>query len=127
MIKNIEKFYLFTIIFLFSGGYSTNLKLGEIMYLGRGVKIQSVLSSYIGESHLLLFNFLTNILSTLEINPKVVFNIVACIWLLLILLKAKNIFQIDQKGVFILLLLLLNVQSFFAAEFFFGSIEGKYP
>jgi hypothetical protein len=125
MIKNIEKLYLFTIIFLFSGGYSTNLKLGEIMYLGRGVKTQSVLSSYIGESHLLLFNFLTNILSILEINPKVVFNIVACIWLLLILLKAKSIFQIDQKGLLILLLLLLNVQSFFAAEFFFGSIEGK--
>ena len=125
MIKNIEKLYLFAIIFIFSGGYSTNLKLGEIMYIGRGVKTQSIFSSYIGDSHLILFNFLTKILSTLEINPKVVFNIFACFWLLLILLKVKNIFEIDQKGVFILLLLLLNVQSFFAAEFFFGSIEGK--
>ncbi len=95
------------------------------MYLGRIMKSQSSFSAYIGDSHLVLFNFLAKSIYEIGFNLKLVLNLIACLWMLFLILRLKEIFSLDVIQTLIFTLLFLNFQSFFGAEFYFGSIEGK--
>jgi len=123
--KNIEVLNLSVLIFIFADVLTRKLKIGEVMYLGRSLKSDAEFSSYIGDSHLVLFNYLVRLINNLNLDIKMSLNIISCFWLLIIILKSKEIFGFDNRDTLLLLLLLLNFQTFFAAEFFFSSIEGK--
>lgn len=123
--KNFEKFYLLIIISLSANLFSLNFGTGETMYLGRIMKSESSFSAYMGDSHLVLFNFLAKSLYDIGLNIKLVLNLIACLWMLFLILRLKEIFGFDAIQTLIFTLLFLNFQSFFGAEFYFGSIEGK--
>ena len=105
--------------------FSLNFSTGETMYLGRIMKSESSFSAYMGDSHLVLFNFLAKSIYDIGLNLKLVLNLIACLWMLFLILRLKEIFGLDKIQTLIFTLLFLNFQSFFGAEFYFGSIEGK--
>tara|TARA_B100001564_G_C20662609_1_gene682257 strand:- start:735 stop:2186 length:1452 start_codon:yes stop_codon:yes gene_type:complete len=123
--KNFEKLYLFLLISFSANLFSLNFNTGETMYLGRIIKSESIFSAYMGDSHLVFFNFLAKLINEIGLNLKLVLNLIACLWMLFIILRIKEIFELDALEILLFTLLFLNFQSFFGAEFYFGSIEGK--
>ena len=90
--KNFEKLYLFLLISFSANLFSLNFNTGETMYLGRIIKSESIFSAYMGDSHLVFFNFLAKLINEIGLNLKLVLNLIACLWMLFIILRIKEIF-----------------------------------
>lgn len=128
VLKKNKKEYLFYffIVTITADLLNKDLTFGELTYFGHALNENGINSSYIGDSHLYLFNFIIKTSNNLVPEYfKVLIELFLCIWFVTLFIKYKTFFNLNHLSATLFIFLFLSQQSILSGEFYFGAVEGK--